>query len=135
MPEIDYPTALKLIESAFEAAEKEGVAISVAVVDGARDLLAFGRDPRATQLSGPVAQNKAVTARFLNMSTSDIAPLVQPGAPLYGLEASFAGPLTVFAGGHPIRRGDVVLGALGVSGGTVEQDEAISVAALAAVTL
>ncbi len=56
------------------------------------------------------------------METRDVAPLVQPGGPLYGIEASNDGRLIVFAGGIPLKSRGRVVGAVGVSGGTVEQD-------------
>jgi uncharacterized protein GlcG (DUF336 family) len=60
------------------------------------------------------------------MSTKDLAPLCQPNQPLYGIEASNDGNLIVFAGGIPLTDGETVLGAIGVSGGSVEQDHEVA---------
>jgi uncharacterized protein GlcG (DUF336 family) len=66
------------------------------------------------------------------MPTKDLAPLAQPGGPLYGIEASNHGRLIVFAGGIPLVSGSRVVGAIGVSGGAVEQDQEVAEAGVAA---
>jgi uncharacterized protein GlcG (DUF336 family) len=66
------------------------------------------------------------------MPTKDLAPLAQPNQPLYGIEASNQGRLIVFAGGIPLQAGDRVVGAIGVSGGSVEQDQEVAEAGVAA---
>ena len=66
------------------------------------------------------------------MPTKDLAPLAQPNQPLYGIEASNQGRLIVFAGGIPLMAGDRVVGAIGVSGGSVEQDHEVAEAGVAA---
>jgi uncharacterized protein GlcG (DUF336 family) len=119
-------TALSVIESARRAAEAIGVAMNIAVVDEGNNLTAFHRMDGAWLGSIDIAQGKAYTARAFNMSTKELAPLCQPGEPLFGIQASNDGRLIVFAGGIPLERGGEVVGAIGVSGGSVEQDQAVA---------
>lgn len=105
---------------------------SIAIVDAGRNLLGFVRMEDALLASIEISQRKAYTARSLNMRTSDIMPLVQPGAPLYGMETGHVPPFIVFGGGIPVERDGVVIGAIGVAGGMVPDDEAVAAAAVAA---
>jgi uncharacterized protein GlcG (DUF336 family) len=79
-----------------------------------------------------IAQNKAYTARSFDMSTKDLAPLCQPNQPLFGIHASNQGRLIIFAGGIPLKPGDEIIGAIGVSGGSVEEDHEVAEAGAAA---
>lgn len=106
--------------------------MNIAVVDDGNNLVAFARMDGAWLGSIDIAQNKAYTARAFDMSTKDIAPLCQPGQPLFGIHASNQGRLIVFAGGIPLSAGGTVAGAVGVSGGTVEQDHDVAEAGVAA---
>jgi uncharacterized protein GlcG (DUF336 family) len=123
---VTLDTALHVIESARRAAEAIGVAMNIAVVDEGNNLVAFQRMERAWLGSIDIAQGKAYTARAFNMSTKDLAPLCQPGAPLFGIHASNGGRLIIFPGGIPLERSGEVVGAIGVSGGAVEQDQAVA---------
>jgi uncharacterized protein GlcG (DUF336 family) len=107
-------------------AKEAGVPISVAVVDGGRNLIGFLRMDGALLGTIQVAQAKAYTSRTVNMDTEVLGPLVQPGGPLYGMDSAHNPPLLVFGGGKPIKVGDEIVGAVGISGGTVEQDIAIA---------
>lgn len=133
MSGITSEQARKAIEASLRKAEEISVPCSVAVVDAGCNLLAFTRMDDATLASIDIAQNKAYTARSLNMKTSALASLTQPGAELYGIETTCGRPLVVFGGGVPIERGGTVVGAVGVAGGRVEDDEAIAEAAAMAV--
>ena len=121
-----------VLEAARAKATEIGVPMNVAVVDDGGNLVAFARMDDAWLGSIDIAQNKAYTARAFDMPTKDLAPLVQPGAPLYGIEASNGGRLIVFAGGIPLLSDGRVVGAVGVSGGTVEQDQEVAEAGVAA---
>jgi len=66
------------------------------------------------------------------MPTQNLADMTQPGQPLYGLEATNHGRVVIFAGGIPLMRGEEVAGAIGVSGGTVDQDQEVAEAGAAA---
>jgi uncharacterized protein GlcG (DUF336 family) len=79
-----------------------------------------------------IAKGKAYTARAFDMSTKDLAPLCVPGQPLYGIHVSNQGRLIIFAGGIPLERAGEVVGAIGVSGGSVEQDQEVAEAGVEA---
>ena len=121
-----------VLEAARAKATQIGVPMNIAVLDEGSNLVAFARMDNAWLGSIDIAQNKAYTARAFDMPTKDLAPLAQPGGPLYGIEASNHGRLIVFAGGIPLASGGRVVGAIGVSGGTVEQDQEVAEAGVAA---
>jgi uncharacterized protein GlcG (DUF336 family) len=124
--------AQPVLEAAQAKATEIGVPMNIAVVDDGGNLVAFARMDDAWLGSIDIAQNKAYTARAFDMPTKDLAPLAQPGAPLYGIEASNHGRLIVFAGGIPLLSGSRVMGAIGVSGGSIEQDQEVAEAGAAA---
>lgn len=119
------------VDAARQRAEEIGVPMNIAVVDEGNNLTAFARMDGAWLGSIDIAQNKAYTSRAFDMSTKDLAPLCQPNQPLFGIHASNQGRLIVFAGGVPLRANDSVVGAIGVSGGTVEQDHDVAEAGAA----
>jgi uncharacterized protein GlcG (DUF336 family) len=121
-----------VLEAARSKARQIGVAMNIAFVDEGSNLVAFARMDGAWLGSIDIAQNKAYTARAFDMPTIDLAPLAQPGGPLYGIEASNHGLVIVFAGGIPLLSDGRVVGAIGVSGGAVEQDQAVAEAGVAA---
>jgi uncharacterized protein GlcG (DUF336 family) len=123
---VTLDTARQVIKSARRAAEAIGVPMNIAVVDEGNNLVAFERMDGAWLGSIDIAQGKAYTARAFDMSTKDLAPLCQPGQPLFGIQASNDGHLIVFAGGIPLERDGDVVGAIGVSGGSVEQDQEVA---------
>ncbi|MGH3407645.1 MAG: GlcG/HbpS family heme-binding protein [Streptosporangiaceae bacterium] len=118
--------ALHVIESARRSAEAIGVAMNIAVMDDGNNLVAFERMDGAWLGSIDIAQGKAYAARAFNMSTKDLAPLCQPGQSLFGIHASNNGRLIIFPGGIPLKEDGVVVGAIGVSGGAVEQDHVVA---------
>jgi uncharacterized protein GlcG (DUF336 family) len=118
--------ARHVVEEARRAAEAIGVAMNIAVVDEGNNLVAFERMDGAWLGSIDIAQGKAYTARAFNMPTKDLAPLCQPGESLFGIHASNDGRLIVFAGGIPLEKDGAVVGAIGVSGGAVEQDHVVA---------
>ena len=124
--------ARRALDGAIAKATQIGVPMNVAIVDAGGNLLAFARMDDAWLGSIDIAQNKAYTARAFDMPTKDLAPLALPDGPLYGIEASNHGRLIVFAGGIPLTSAGRVVGAIGVSGGTVEQDQAVAEAGEAA---
>jgi uncharacterized protein GlcG (DUF336 family) len=124
--------ATTLMKAAKTAARERGVAISVAVVDQGGQLIAFERMDGADLVTTSLAQDKAWTALMNRMPTRDLAPLVQPGAEFYGYDSIGRGRTIVFAGGLPVEMAGVLAGGVGVSGGSVEQDQEIVDAALAA---
>lgn len=80
---------------------------------------------------GPVSINKAFTARSFDVATNDLADFALPGHPFSSIQTSNHGRIMVFAGGIPVRRDGQIAGAVGVSGGTGEQDQTVAEAALA----
>lgn len=122
--------ATTLIDAAKAEARTAGVAVSVAVVDGGGQLVAFERMDGADLVTITLAQDKAWTALVNRMPTRDLAPLVQPGAEFYGYESIGRGRTIVFAGGMPLELDGVLVGGVGVSGGSVEQDQRIVDAAI-----
>jgi uncharacterized protein GlcG (DUF336 family) len=112
---------------AIGAAEAEAaamrIAISVAVVDSGDQLLAFERMDGADLVTIDLARDKAFSALVNRMPTRDLAPLVQPGAEFYGYDSLAGGRMIVFAGGIPLERDGVLVGAIGVSGGSADQDQ------------
>ena len=124
-----------MLETAERKADEIGVAYSVAVVDAGGHLLAFFRQDGALIGSIELAINKARTARMFDTSTESLAALAQPMAPLYGLQNSGQGNIVVFGGGIPVLRNGAVIGAVGASAGTVQQDIVVAGAAISAVPI
>ena len=124
--------AQEIVHAARVKADQIAVPMNIAVVDEGNNLVAFARMDGAWLGSIDIAQNKAYTARAFDMETRELAPLAQPGGPLYGIEASNDGKLIVFAGGIPLKSRCRVVGAIGVSGGSIEQDQAVAEAGVEA---
>ena len=118
----------RVLDAALAKAAELGVPSSVAVVDSGGHLVAFARMSGAVFGGIEVSQGKAYAAAAMQMPTADLAPLVQPGQPLYGLEHSHARPLVLLAGGLPVAVGGTHAGAIGVSGGSLEQDAEVAAA-------
>ena len=121
-----------MIRAAEEAAEQIGLPYNIAVVDAGGALLAFVRQDGGKIGSVDVAIDKARTARLFDMDTSDLAPLAQSGGPLFGIDQTNAGKVVIFGGGLLVRSGNDIIGSVGASAGTVEQDVVVASAAIAA---
>lgn len=128
---ITLQNAQGVVEAARRKAQEIGVPMNIAVVDEGNNLMAFARMEGAWLGSIDIAQGKAYTARAFDMSTQDLGPLCQPGQPLFGIQASNQGHLVIFPGGIPLQDNGSVVGAVGVSGGTVEQDQEVAAAGAA----
>jgi len=125
---VTMESALKAIEAARKKAVKIETQMCIAVVDSGANLKAFLRMDDAWVGSIDIAIKKAKTAVFFGMPTGEIGKLSQPGKPLYAIEHSNEGLIT-FPGGLPIVDEDgVLVGAIGVSGSTVENDHAVAAA-------
>lgn len=129
---ITLAQAQKVVEAARVKAEEIGVMMNIAVVDEGNNLVAFAHMDGAWLGSINIAQNKAYSARAFDMSTKDLGAAAQPGKPLFGIEASNHGQLIIFAGGIPLELNGRIVGAIGVSGGTVEADQEVAEAGVAA---
>lgn len=118
--------AQALTQKVLTRAKEIGVNAVVAVSNaGARPVSVTCMDGSFIA-SYDVALQKAYTVVALKMSTIDLKPLAQPGGPLYGIQFTNQGQIVVFGGGEPLKVGEEVIGGLGVSGGTEEQDTALA---------
>jgi len=124
--------ARKIIVVAEKKATELRQPMNIAVADGGGNLIAHVRMDGAWLGSIDIAINKAFTARAFDLSTRDLATHSQPGAQFYGIHVSNGGRIMIFAGGIPLRRSGKVVGAIGVSGGSGEQDQAVAEAGAAA---
>lgn len=129
---ITLEEARRVLSAAEEKAREIGQPMNIAVVDKGRDLKAFARMEDAWLGSIDIAINKAFTSASFLMPTQDLAEMTQPGQPLYGLETTNNGRVVNFAGGILLTRDGEVVGAVGVSGGTVDQDQEVAEAGVAA---
>jgi uncharacterized protein GlcG (DUF336 family) len=128
---------LEQAEAAIAAAKTKAKAINtlmnIAIVDAGTNLIAFAHMDEAWLGSIDISQKKARTARYFNMPTGEIGKLSQPGGSLYNIEHSNGGLIT-FPGGIPIKNAaGVIIGAIGVSGDSVENDHAVAQAGADAV--
>jgi uncharacterized protein GlcG (DUF336 family) len=132
MTELHLDLAQKVVDQALAKAAEIDTLMNVAVVDAGGNLKAFGRMDGAWLGSIDIAIRKARTARLFDVSTGDIGALSQPGGPLYNIEVSNGGLIT-FPGGVPLRDAQgAIVGAVGVSGSTVENDHTVAQAGSAA---
>ena len=113
--------AQKVLDAALVKAKAQGVPMNIAIVDAGGNLKAFVRQDGAFIGSIDVSTKKAVTARYFNMPTSTLGAASQPGQELFGIEATNGG-LVIFGGGELLIRDNVIVGAIGVSGGSVAED-------------
>jgi uncharacterized protein GlcG (DUF336 family) len=132
MPGLTLADARVALDAGLAEADAIGQPMNIAVVDDGGHLLAFARQEGAIRASIDIAQRKAKTSILMEAPTAALMPLVQPGAELYGLEQT-AGGLVVFGGGIPVLRDGVLVGAVGVSAGSAEQDVQVATAAVAAI--
>ena len=130
--QVTYASALAVIDAARAEADKLGVPMNIAVVDAGANLVAFARMDGAWLASIEIAKNKAYTARAFDMPTKALAKISQPGDPAYGIAVSTDHRIAVFPGGVPLTDGKKVIGAVGCSGGTPDQDQACAEAGVAA---
>lgn len=124
--------ARRIIAAAEAKAREIGQPMNIAVVDEGGNLVAHIRMDNAWIGSVDIAINKAWTARAFDIPTRQLAELSQSGDQFFGIHASNGGRVMIFAGGIPLKRGDKVAGAIGVSGGMGKQDQAVAEAGEAA---
>ena len=133
MSDISLAQSKTAVEAGYAKAQELGVKMNIAVVDAGANLKGFARMDGAWLGSIDISIRKARTARFFDMPTGEIGKLSQPGGPLFAIEHSNGGLIT-FPGGVPIvNAAGEVIGAIGVSGNTVENDHAVATAGAAAV--
>jgi uncharacterized protein GlcG (DUF336 family) len=127
---LDLADARRLIAAGEKKAIELGVPYNIAVVDAGGGLVAHVRMDKAWLGSVEIAINKAWTARAFDTATEDLAKLTQSGQQGFGLNTTNNSRVVIFGGGIPIKIGDVVIGAVGASGGSVEQDIMVARAAV-----
>lgn len=132
MADITLSQAQSVVAAAQKKAAEIGTKMDIAVVDAGANLKAFVRMDGAWIGSIDIAQKKARTARYFDMPTGNIGGLSQPGGPLFNIEHSNGGLIT-FPGGLPLTNADgEIVGAIGVSGSSVEDDHTVAEAGAAA---
>ena len=124
--------ARRVISAAERKAAEIGQPMNIAVADAGGNLVAHVRMDGAWLGSIDISINKAFTARAFDLATQDLAANAQPGGQFYGIHVSNGGRIMIFAGGSPLRRDGGVVGAIGVSGGSGEQDQTVAEAGAAA---
>jgi uncharacterized protein GlcG (DUF336 family) len=124
--------AKRIIAAAEKKAEEIGQPMNIAVVDAGGNLVAHVRMDKAWMGSVDIAINKAWTSRAFDIATKNLGELSQSGDQFFGIHASNHGRVMIFAGGIPLKRGDQVVGAVGVSGGLGKQDQAVAEAGVEA---
>jgi uncharacterized protein GlcG (DUF336 family) len=118
-------------ETIIEACKAEAVSVgqpmNISVVDDGGNLVAFAAMDDTKLVGENISQRKALTAVMFHADTRDLVPLVQPGAPLYGIESTNDGKLVIFGGGVLLRTPDgKIAGGVGVSAGSVEEDHQVA---------
>ncbi len=129
---ITLEEARRIISAAEEKAGQMGQPMNIAVMDAGRNLVAFHRMDGAWVASTDIAIDKAFTSAGRGLTTRRIGEMAQPGQPLFGINTTNGGRIVIFAGGVPLTRDGEVIGAIGVSGGTVDEDEEVAEAGVAA---
>ncbi len=124
--ELTLEQAQAVLKAAQAKAKAINVPMDIAIVDSGGNLKAFYRMDDAFIGSIDISIKKAVTSRYFNMPTRTLGELSQVGKPLYGIEVSNSG-LIIFAGGLPlVDKNNAIVGAIGVSGGSVDEDESVA---------
>jgi len=119
--------ARRVISAAESKAQQIGQPMNIAVVDAGGNLVSHARMDGAWIGSIDISINKAFTSRAFDISTKDLAEPSQPGGQFYGIHVSNGGRIRIFAGGVPlVGDGGGVVGAVGVSGGSGEQDQEVA---------
>lgn len=118
--------ARKITAAAEKKAQEIGQPMNIAVVDEGGNLVSHVRMDNAWIGSIDISINKAFTSRAFDIATKDLATHSQSGGQFFGIHASNGGRVMIFAGGIPLKKGGKVVGAIGVSGGSGEQDHAVA---------
>ncbi len=128
---ITLSEAKYIVAAAEKKAEEIGQPMNIAVVCAGGNLVMHVRMDQAWMGSIDISINKAFTARAFDIATKDLAKMAQPGQPFYGIHVSNHGRVMIFDGGIPLKRDGKVIGAIGVSGGSGDQDHAVAEAGAA----
>ena len=124
--DITVEQATTILQAAQELATSQEILVNIAIVDAGANLKGFLRMDGSYLGSIDVAIKKAKTARYFNCPTGELGKIAQPGGDIYHIEYSNDGLIT-FPGGVPIKnKAGIIIGAIGISGGTIEQDHQIA---------
>jgi uncharacterized protein GlcG (DUF336 family) len=129
---VSLEDARRVIAAAEKKSREINQPMNVAVVDEGGNLVAHIRMDGAWIGSIDISQKKAYTSRAFDISTKDLAAHSQSGGQFFGIHASNNGKIMIFAGGIPLKRNGKVVGAIGVSGGSGDQDHAVAEAGVVA---
>jgi uncharacterized protein GlcG (DUF336 family) len=132
METITLEDARSVIAAAEKKAREINCPMDIAVVDAGGNLKAHVKMDGALIGSITISINKAYTAIAFQMETKNLVEMTQPGQPIFGLSDAHGGRIVIFPGGIPLRRGGEIVGAIGVSSGTVDQDQEVAEAGAAA---
>jgi len=127
--------AIRIGGAARDRAAEIGISVTITVVDAGGSVRAQHRMDAARFGTLNVSANKAFTATAFGAPTDILAGLVQPGQPLYGFAEAAGGRIVTFGGGLPLVRDGEIVGAIGISGGSVDQDQEIAAAGAAALAV
>jgi uncharacterized protein GlcG (DUF336 family) len=129
---ITLSDARRIIAAAEKKAAEIKQPMNIAVADGGGNIVAHVRMDDAWIGSIDISMKKAYTSRAFNIATKDLATHSQSGGQFFGIHASNNGKIMIFAGGIPLKKDGKVVGAIGVSGGSGDQDHAVAEAGAAA---
>jgi uncharacterized protein GlcG (DUF336 family) len=130
MTDVTLDVAKELIAAAEERADEIDVPMCIAVMDDGANLVGFHRMDDALLASISISQNKAYSAVSLKLDTETVWEVSQPGESLYGLGNTNDGRIITFGGGIPLESDGTVVGGIGVSGGSAEEDVDVASAAV-----
>ena len=128
---ITLEEAKRIVSAAEQKAQQMSQPMNIAVMDAGRNLVAFHRMDGAWVASTDIAIDKAFTSAGRGLTTRKIGEMAQPGQPLFGINTTNGGRIVIFAGGVPLMRDGEVVGAVGVSGGTPDEDHEVAEAGVA----
>lgn len=129
---ITLADARRIIAAAEKKADEIGQPMNIAVADAGGNLVAHVRMDNAWLGSVDISIKKAWTSRAFDITTKDLGENSQSGDQFFGIHASNNGKVMIFAGGIPLKKEGKVVGAIGVSGGSGEQDHSVAEAGAAA---
>ncbi|MFD0717359.1 heme-binding protein [Paenibacillus sp. GCM10027626] len=132
MAKLSLEMAKHLLAVAEQKARQMGIASNIAIVDDGGNLIAFVRMDNARIAGISISQDKAWTSVSMQMPTANLTQAAQPGGPSFGVNTTNHGRIVILGGGIPLIKGDRIVGAIGVSGGTSVQDTEVSNSAVQA---
>lgn len=119
-----------LVEGAEKKSREMGIPMCTAIADESGHLIAFTRMDGAKVSSITIAMDKAFTAACAQRQTKDYNEIAVPGKPTFGIHVTNQGRFSIIAGGIPIRTGKMIVGSVGISGGTADEDHQVALASI-----